>query len=148
MKFTVLPRVAAERSNNSNVPHIIISIYTPGDVPARPITNSYTQEVLSLCFDDLPTYIPDWKGRELVYFNRELSIQILDFVDKYRDLVKEVIIHCDAGISRSAGVAVALCRYLGESDSKYFGNRSRFFPNCLVYTTIAQVVRERAFANP
>lgn len=55
-----------------------------------------------------------------------------EFVDQMiEEKVQIFIVHCAAGISRSAGVAAALSEYLGLHE-KIFGNPN-YYPNRLVY---------------
>ncbi len=56
--------------------------------------------------------------------------QIAEFVRKYQD--KTVIVHCDAGISRSSGVAAAIGNYFNRDDSVFFDS-GRYRPNMWCY---------------
>ncbi len=44
-----------------------------------------------------------------------------------------VIVHCDAGVSRSAGVAAAIAKYLTGDDALFFRS-DRYSPNLWCYT--------------
>lgn len=55
-------------------------------------------------------------------------MDIKQFIDKNKDAVDKIIVHCHAGISRSSAVAMCVCRYLGLDDiwiwkSSYYPNR-------------------------
>ena len=56
--------------------------------------------------------------------------KIAKFVSQNRD--KIIIVHCDAGQSRSAGVAAAISRYYNNYDFEYFDN-PRYTPNMRCY---------------
>ena len=58
--------------------------------------------------------------------------QILNAVEKYKDSVEEIIVHCDAGFSRSPAVAAALSLWLNGDDSEFF-DRNHYCPNTWVY---------------
>jgi len=58
---------------------------------------------------------------------------ILDFVQDCRIDIDLIVVHCEAGISRSAGVAGALSLIYNGSDEYYF---HRYLPNIFVYRKI------------
>jgi predicted protein tyrosine phosphatase len=89
------------------------------------IAGDYTSAVISICSgnDVWPTIskdfgavcklrFDDWDappdGFECVLFDEHMAARILDFVENLPKSITRVIVHCDAGISRSPGVAVAL----------------------------------------
>jgi len=45
--------------------------------------------------------------------------EIIDFVFKWKDRVNQFIIHCEAGLSRSPAVALALSEILNGSETKF-----------------------------
>lgn len=57
---------------------------------------------------------------------------IVDAFMKYKDRVEQIIVHCDAGYSRSPAVAAALAKALGMSDEVYFSS-GQYCPNRHVY---------------
>lgn len=63
----------------------------------------------------------------------EQALDIVKFVDLYYNKVPLIVVHCEAGISRSAAVAAALTNLYQESDSHFF---RFFFPNMAVYSAI------------
>ena len=56
--------------------------------------------------------------------------RIVEFSKKYKD--KLLIIHCDAGISRSSGIAAAILRHYTGDDAEIFDNYS-YDPNMWCY---------------
>ena len=97
----------------------IISLYTPGDTPAIIKQDDY--QVLHLCCHDLDD--PKREGQVISYgpaaeyrapvtlslFSDGQALQVIGFVEAMiAKGIKHFIVHCDAGISRSPGVAVAL----------------------------------------
>jgi predicted protein tyrosine phosphatase len=88
-------------------------------------------DTLRLSFHDLESPQPDLPEAKL--FTHEDSRSILRFVEKNRSSVRLIVCHCDAGMSRSAGVAAALSRWLQDEDSAFFRH---YVPNRLVYDTL------------
>ena len=52
-----------------------------------------------------------------------------DFIDKYKDF--NIVVHCAAGVSRSAGVAMAIGEYLGIDTD--ISTSKNYAPNMLCY---------------
>ena len=70
-------------------------------------------------------------------FSDEQAEQVIRFVDAWKSKVERLIVHCDAGVSRSAAVCAAMKRYLGFDDEDIFKNQ-QYEPNPLVYETLIQ----------
>lgn len=74
---------------------------------------------------------------------------IAEFVEKWWDKVDTVIVHCGAGISRSAGCAAAIAKFFTGDDSFIFGD-PKYHPNMTVYRAVYtqlmhnQAVREES----
>jgi predicted protein tyrosine phosphatase len=172
MKCFVSSRREIEQSRPFTVPHLFISISTPGDPngEAKLPLGALTRGVLRLQFHDLDRLpeqpIPligvppdSWAARypatPETLFNRSRAVQVLDFVtphveqeralretDRGHAAVRAILVHCDAGWSRSPAVAAALTKsLLGQDDSHWFKAKS---PNMLVYRTLLNVYYERA----
>ena len=56
--------------------------------------------------------------------------KIAGFVDRYKNVL--LIIHCDEGVSRSAGIAAAVLRYYTGDDAAIFDDCFSYNPNMLV----------------
>jgi predicted protein tyrosine phosphatase len=65
---------------------------------------------------------------------------ILAFVEEHLPSVETIVCQCDAGLSRSAGLAAALSRIL-QGDDRYFFQR--FAPNERVYQKLLEADRQR-----
>ena len=61
--------------------------------------------------------------------------QIVDFIQDWIDEDVDIVVHCSAGISRSAGVAAALMLLLNGDDSGIF-NVGRYAPNMNCYRKV------------
>ena len=111
--LTVLSREGAE-AYIPDQPTAYISIYTPGCDPATFRQHTNILDVLSLCFDDLSDdrfqgLALGSDGRICRLITDDHAAEIKIFVQKHRAMgVSHFLVHCDAGISRSPGVAVAL----------------------------------------
>lgn len=90
------------------------------------------KDVLFLNFNDT-----DCKDLTSGCINDEDAENIKEFVQKYEedDSVDLMIVHCEAGVSRSAGVAAAIMKYLWNDDSAIFDD-SKYHPNMLCYITV------------
>lgn len=88
--------------------------------------------ILDLYFDDV---FIDCK-----YSIKEEDIKsIIKFVDFWKDKADTLIVHCDAGVSRSSAVAACMKRYLGFDDWDIFKNPN-YEPNSLVYNMIMKYI--------
>lgn len=143
MKIIVRNRPQAETVDPPEVSHLIVSISTPGDEPAKPKTNEHTILMLKFQFHDadrevLPgTAAWSYFGGDVQLFTAEMAEQIVDVLSEENVL----IVHCDAGQSRSAGVAAAVSKWFNGTDDDYF--RPPYTPNRLVYRMMLEALVER-----
>jgi len=83
-------------------------------------------------------------GINFVFFTEIQARKILKFVEHYQLDVDLVCINCEAGISRSAGIAGALAHiYLGKEAEQYFFDA--YYPNRHVYSTILKAYYKEFF---
>jgi Predicted protein tyrosine phosphatase len=132
-RFGVIVRSRADvLRNNINEPYVLISIVRPGDDPVR-FESEYKKDQCDLVFHDI-----NFIDTENMYtaITKQDATNILKFVKKHWE-DKLIVIHCLAGISRSAGVAAALLKIYTGSDEKIFNNPC-YVPNTLVYKTIIE----------
>ncbi len=149
MKFLVEPRKTAETVNGIEEPHIIISIFTPGDEPPKVCQNDYTKQVVQFAFDDLDETPGPATYAALgcpVLFDDEEAKEIVDRVRFWHQKgVNYIVCHCDAGISRSAGVAAALSKHYNGTDLRFFSDP--YCPNMLVYRKVLNALHETEKAH-
>lgn len=123
---------------------IIISISTPGDeFPDFCEENHSILDVLYLSFYDIEDkreLNPIAKDDEI--FNDNYAEQIANFVNIWNKGDIEIWVHCDAGVSRSAGVGAALSKYFNNNDDEYFDNSGNYFPNNLCYRKTLKKLHE------
>jgi aminoglycoside phosphotransferase len=141
IKFTVLSRYwAALRSPEE--PYIVISITTPKLPQAKLAESEYRKGVLRLQFDDTGDY--GQPLRENVPFSKVHAITILSFIEAHRAEISHVVVHCEAGASRSPAVAATICRLRGGDDSRFFAD---FSPNLYVYEQFLGFAKAHGYPN-
>ena len=80
----------------------------------------------------------DSKKNVLQAFTEGQAIEVAKFVLSLPNEVKTLVLQCEAGISRSAGMAAAVARYLGHDDMPFFRD---YLPNRLVYRLTLEALR-------
>lgn len=163
LKFLVLSRLEFEEFK-SDEPFITISITDPKSEPV--IINGNDDNflsMLSLQFHDVDHRVRNRKdcklcdstGKSKLFpdinnghcyactdkmdiklFDESYAEKILEFVNNYKNDVELIVVHCEVGISRSAGVASALSLIFNGTDQYYFDN---YVPNMLCYRKILNV---------
>lgn len=101
------------------------------DVESRPNSfncSDWLISVLRLNFDDVE------KGEKNCITEHDAR-RIKAFVDNVRYRVDRLIVHCEAGVSRSAGVAAAIMKGINGDDMPIFEN-GRFCPNMTCYRAV------------
>lgn len=135
MKFMIMDRYDARDfcKEEHSFRTCIISISTVGG-KANYLPKTSVNRIVAV--------LPLWFDDELCgdnAFDQDMAAQILRFVDLWKSHVDCILVHCDAGISRSAAVCAALKRYLGEDDWDIFRN-PQYDPNALVYHTMMEQI--------
>ena len=112
--FTVINvKMATDLSvmHHINIPYILISVVSPEYPNYELAYNDMCKDVLKLRFHDV-----DEKGninslvetgKIITRIDDKIAQQIIDFSQKHND-IKNMVIHCEAGVSRSPGIAMAL----------------------------------------
>ena len=121
----------------------IISISTPNVdyfyLKVEPTDENRVVAILNLEFMDA-----DCPGDNDVYGNPttisdlmsdEDAKTVVDFVEQYKD--KRILVHCDAGISRSSAVAAAILKHYTGNDDMIFDSRW-YNPNRWVYRKVLE----------
>jgi len=143
MRIVVTDRVRAERFVGTK-PYAVISVSGPTQTPAALSDDANRVATLRLRCDDIGHY-HDPTMPALMYFSTEDAEAVLDFVEGLH--TPRLIIHCEAGISRSRGIAVALAAIYGDS----FAHAEHGMPNPHIVKTILDRHHERtgiAIATP
>ena len=140
--FKILSRLAIEELKEEDVlketsKYIVISISQPDQ--EKPNIEHLHCPKLFLNFDDLEHIPKNYSARSFKLFDDNMAIQILEFINK--NFSPYIIVHCQAGVCRSAAVAAALSKIMLNRDDEIFKTR---VPNMLVYRKILQAW----FENP
>lgn len=94
--------------------------------------------MLRLCFWDIckPVRNNDARTKSRM-FRKEQAEEVLRFVHNHWEQIDQLLVHCEAGISRSPAIAAAISHIkLGpESDTAYF---TAYKPNLLVYRMLLE----------
>jgi len=139
MEFLITNRfVVEQRFPKTGNALALISIRDPSEQPLdHAMSHKYgeTCAILNLVFHDVDSLkIAD--NYKLMAFTPEMAKQILNWVKSVMKAgIELIIVQCNAGISRSSGVAAALSLIVNGDDSWVF-NDKRYLPNRLVYRTI------------
>jgi len=135
----VLSRPAAERVR-PNVPYIVISVTDP-EMPEADLADSpLRMGVLRLSFHDVGEVQSFWRAP-----SEEDARAIVEFVRAKRSMADLIVCHCEAGISRSSGIAAALSRWLNGHDEEFF---RRYLPNRLIYRLIRLQIGDAGVIMP
>jgi predicted protein tyrosine phosphatase len=129
MEIKVLSRkTALQFQNTSEAERAAIISITSSEDEYPSFTND-SLSVLLLCFDDVnkgqPNCITDNHAHKIVQFVNTVQKQGC----------QKLVVHCDAGISRSAGVAAAIMKFITGSDMDIFGVPV-YRPNMICYRTV------------
>ena len=95
--------------------------------------------ILPLVFDDVRN--PQSDEKDVVVFSRFHARKIKRFVEKHRGRFKDVMVHCDAGASRSCATGAALGDHYGFEYEREIWSRHEDGPNMHVYETLVNVLR-------
>jgi predicted protein tyrosine phosphatase len=128
-KIMIMSRKEAENIDLDRISCAIISINNNNSKTPN-IRRQQIKGLITLFFDDV-------ERDENKYFSisKDQAVQIVNFVNKFWNNVELMIIHCEAGISRSSGVAAAILKYKTRDDNFIFGNKS-YVPNMKCYRMV------------
>lgn len=131
MDVFVLNRAKAKKYSyqEHNLKSVIISI---NDLDQNLINfnnneNNNILAVIKLRFDDVTS------GYGVI--KDDQAMQIANFIKYWMDKTDIIVVHCSAGVSRSAGCAAAIMKYINNDDTPIFKN-PRYVPNMTVYRSV------------
>ena len=144
MDIYVYSRSAIEVVKPHEVPHVVISITSASSDVARLRTNDLCRGVCRLAFVDAE--VPSEKYPEEMLFSPQQAAQVWEFVHQHHLAVQRIIVHCDAGYSRSPAMAAALAKELNGDDAQYFAGRYK--PNARVHRLVGAAIAEWRSTRP
>jgi len=100
------------------------------------VLNIDEEKVLRLCFHD----VDDKYAGNLPYivkFNTDMAKQVSSFLESHN--IQHLVVHCEAGISRSAGMAAAICEHLQNGQNEF--KTHPFIPNQLIYKLTLEALK-------
>lgn len=116
---------------------IIVSIT---DVESLPNSFQHNKEngIIAIC----PVKFDDVNRGEINCITKEDAEKIARFVMKHintKTCVDHLIVHCEAGKSRSAGVAAAILKFYAGNDMQIYGS-PRYTPNSTCYSMVLEAL--------
>ena len=132
MDIVIMNRTNARKESfKRNRPDTAIISITDHILPFNTFANArWIKSVLKLKFDDVT------EGSSFGFcITDEDAAAILAFVLNVKDTVQRLIVHCEAGVSRSAGVAAAIMKVLYGDDMPIFNN-TQYCPNMTCYKKV------------
>ncbi len=131
-KYKVMSRVRCETycRQKHKKSALIISIKSSWDKEDADVFISdanNVKHILRLSFDDC-----EFEDSPKHCMSFRQGKQVADFINKHYDEADAIIIHCDGGISRSAGVAAAIMRVKEGTDHPIFDSQTKY-PNMTCY---------------
>jgi len=136
---------------------MVKEVFYVGRCVAEKLTPNKDVAIISITENDFANLSLDWKYRlnlqfhdidlpsikvnlrdrvkeKYICFNDDHAKQIMDFLTEVEDKVEKIIVHCHAGISRSAAVA----KFIAEKYSLYFNHQYSLY-NKSVYRICRKV---------
>ena len=142
MSFLVLNRFEAA-TVVPDVPYLVVSITDPEREEAALAGSPNRRAVLRLSFHDKSGPRAAVLGK--IALTTADAQAILDFVEAHRHEVTLIVCQCEAGISRSAGIAAALSRIVQDEDDFFF---EHYAPNDYIYKTLLEAAGTREMGSP
>lgn len=137
LKIIVKSRNEARRDSFivNDKKYAIISIFTPGDSPNVFAKTDSLKDTLFVSFHDIGC-----RDNSGIPISKDDAEQIAAFAKRvFNNNLDELWVHCDGGISRSAGVAAAIMKYFTGDDSEIF-NSGRYIPNFTCYSMVLEAL--------
>ena len=135
LKQVVFMSQAAAESAPAAPGWAVISITQPSDPPAA--LREGWAAVLRMRFHDT-----DEADSILTVFSREDAETVVQFVREHAERVEGILVHCSAGISRSAAVA----KFIADTYRLHFPDKYSAY-NKLIYRRLNQVLWREAYGQ-
>lgn len=135
VEFLIVGRDEIEAGLLLRVPYIVVSISDPGSPQPKIRPSRLCRGILRLRFHDAEPTKGFTPPPEIKQMTQQQAMAIWQFVQKHLANIKMIIVHCEAGMSRSPAVAAAICKGLGGDDSRFFED---YQPNMYVYRLLLE----------
>lgn len=140
MKFYVTSRSGIECGLDPGVPHVVISIRCPGSPKPKLPPLPSRVGLLSMAFSDIEPRagigLDDVRA-----FTDEDAECICRFIAGYPG-ISAIVVHCEAGMSRSPAIAAALAAHFGNMSAATMCIHNRT-PNAHVLRTMQRVLQRQ-----
>jgi predicted protein tyrosine phosphatase len=141
--YALSKKEAVDNIPNIDVPFTLISITGPeseGGEFAEIKNHKYMLDRLYLRLSD--SNRQGWSETEnSVFCDEETCRKIFEFCKKHENEIELIFVQCDAGVSRSAGLAAALSKYYLNTDDHFFTSY-RFRPHMEIYSHVLSYFME------
>lgn len=118
------------------------SVFTSFCTPAKLYDDTW-KDVLRLEFHDKdPSHMNDKEAEQYRLFNQDDAIAILKFLKKHQDDTIYALVHCEAGISRSAAVS----KFIAQIYNLSFPDQYLIY-NKHVFSTLLRVYGESLYGD-
>lgn len=131
LALQVLDRDRARRCSHDE-PYAFISITDPGVTHPRLLSSSHCRGILRLLFSDVDERVAKIKGPSSYFaaFTEEMAREVVSFVRaQIEERVGLIVVNCEAGMSRSAGIASAISQFYNRDEFFFL---SHYRPNTFV----------------
>lgn len=115
----------------------VISITDP-DSPLAKING--TNDILRLQFYDIDTPLKTLDNKIFYPMQMSDAIKIVQFIKSIKlKKLKNIVVHCEAGLSRSAGIGAGIAKYLYDNDNHIWNTKT---PNYHCYKILLKAFYE------
>lgn len=129
-------------------PYIVISICEPGgDKPPTMQIDYNCKFVLPVYIHDVNMSKEECEEHGYKALDKDQATEILNTVERFKDKVNTIVVHCAAGVCRSAGCAAALLWIYNNGDDSQVMNSKRYRPNSHVRHLIMETAVEMGLVN-
>jgi predicted protein tyrosine phosphatase len=122
-------------------PYAVISITDPQVAHPTLIRSDFCRDVLRLKFSDMDGRVAQIRvpPPNITGFTPEMARQIVQFVQEQRARdTRLIVVHCEFGMSRSAGVASALSFFYNQDETFFLVH---YRPNSFVRRLVLEALR-------
>ena len=94
---------------------------------------------MQLVFDDV-----EWPSKRAI--SEADALKIVRFCEAMKDKIDLIVVHCEAGVSRSAGVCAALMKIYNNTDMPIFEN-AKYCPNMSCYRAVLDAYYGKQYSH-